>query len=117
MATVTKFESLRELQRIAVGDSYLTPREYQVVAMYIDGHRQSVMPGLLACCVQTINRHLRSAKDRTGAKTLYELVAMVAAADAIRGRGRSSNQESNGRIWSMPSTVVDLPGTAPSRAL
>jgi DNA-binding CsgD family transcriptional regulator len=107
--TRTRFEAWREQRRVVVGDSYLTPREYQVISMYIDGLRQAEMPNKLACSVKTINAHIRVARERVGARTLNELIAMVAASDALRGRGRSSNR--------VAVTGTNGPGTAPSRVL
>lgn len=89
---ITKFESLLQRRRIAVGDSYLRAREYQILAMYIDGYRLKQMPAMLACARKTIDSHMQAAKHRLGAKTLHQLIAMTAAADAIRGLGRSSNR-------------------------
>lgn len=104
----THCERVRQRQRIPVGIGYLTPREYQVIAMYIDGIRQGDMPNLMACRVKTIQSHLSAARHRLGAKTINQLIAMVARADAFRERDRSSNRE--------PSTVT-APGAAPSRVL
>lgn len=105
---VTSFEEWRQRGRITVGDSYVTPREYQCIRMYISGRRQSDMLAELRCSKKTVNNHLRSAKLRLGANTLHQLIAMVAVSDALRGRDRSSNRE--------PLTV-NAPGAAPSRGL
>lgn len=122
--TRTRFEDRRARERIAVGNSYLTPREYQVIAMYIDGVRQAEMPRMLACGVKTINSHLRVSRERLGAKTIHQLVAMVAAADALRERDRSSNRDDSRSTVSAARNRVDAvtgdsigPGAAPSRAL
>ncbi len=89
----TRFESWRQSGRITVGDSYLTPREYECISMYITGMKQSEMVAKLRCSDKTINSHLRAAKIRLGASTIHQLIAMVAASDALRGRGRSSNRD------------------------
>lgn len=120
----TRFEQRRQRDRIEVGDSYLTPREYQCIAMYIDGVRPSAMSLMLALSRKTIDSHLRVARERVGAKTLPQLIAMVARADALRERDRSSNRDDSRSTVSAARNRVDAvtgdsigPGAAPSRAL
>lgn len=122
----TPFERYIQRQRIPVADSYLTQREYQCVRMYMDGVRRAEMAAKLGCSRRTIEGHMRVARDRVGANTTHQLIAMVASADALRGRGRSSNRDSlerprderastSNRVDALDSTID--PGTAPSRAL
>ncbi len=107
--TRTRYEASLQRQRIAVGESYLTPREYQIVAMYIDGVALADMPRLLACSRKTLHTNLHKAKDRLQARTIYQLIALVAVSDALRQRGRSSNRDAV--------TGNRGPGAAPSRAV
>ncbi len=81
------------LARIPVADSYLRPREYQILKMYIAGARHADMPATLRCSPRTIDAHISAAKHRVGANTIHQLIAMVATADALRERGRPSNRE------------------------
>jgi DNA-binding CsgD family transcriptional regulator len=84
--TLTLFETRRQRDRIIVGSSYLTPREYQIVSLYIDGCKFADMPNQLGCTDKTVQRHMQVAKERIGALTIHQLIAMVAAADALRVR-------------------------------
>jgi DNA-binding CsgD family transcriptional regulator len=122
--TSTRLERRRQADRIIVGDSYLTPREYQIIAAYMDGARQADIPNAIGCARRTIDSHIRVAKDRLGARTIHQLIAMVATADAIRERGCSSNRESasgehpeRAQGASMPLTVTSACGAAPPRSL
>lgn len=82
--TATRAERARQSLRIIVGDSYLTQREYQCVAMYADGVRPSQMPKKMACARKTIDALIQRAKERLAANSIHHLVAIVARADAIR---------------------------------
>ncbi len=89
----TPYERHIEHLRIAVGESYVTSAEYQVVAAYIDGIAPGLIPQMLCRSRKTIGAQISTAKVRLNAKTIYELIAKVARADALRGRGSPSNRD------------------------
>lgn len=80
----TRFEIFLDGQRVAVGESYLTLREHEVVELYSKGMRRLEISVKLRCAPQTVDSHLHKAKIRIQARTIYELVAKVVVADALR---------------------------------
>lgn len=104
----TRAESRRQSERIIVAESYLTPREYQVVALYIDGLRNAEICATLRMAPQTVGNHILRASERIGANTIYQLIAMVAASDALRGRGRTSNRDTKSVVGPHDGASADL---------
>jgi DNA-binding CsgD family transcriptional regulator len=81
---------LRNAQRIA--GTWLTARQRDVIRLYATGSTRAEVMSRLGLTSATIDSHLRRARHRTGARTLYQLVAMIAAEP--RERGRPSNRHS-----------------------
>lgn len=106
----TRYEDHLKGMRVELGEGYVTAAEYQVIAMYIDGASRSQIAKSLMRSDRTIDSQITQAKARTGARTIYQLIAMTAASDALRERGRSSN-EANPAVGGWGSRA------APSRVL
>lgn len=80
-AMMTPAEQRIQENRVPVGNSYLTMREWNVISMYISGYSQKSIAADLRMRVRTVNGHVQKAKDRLGLTTIYQLVALVAVAN------------------------------------
>jgi DNA-binding CsgD family transcriptional regulator len=85
--------ALRNAERVA--NTWLTARQREVLSMYAAGMARHQILGALNIGKKTIDNHIRSAKLRLGAATLYQAVAMYAMATNLKARGRSSKQQSS----------------------
>ncbi len=62
----------------------LTARQLQVLALLADGLRAEDIAGRLGITTTTVYRHIERAKQRTGLRSLSELVAVVVRAEMLR---------------------------------
>lgn len=76
----TPYERHIQVLRVPIGRSYLTPREYQIVSLLSEGDTPKQVAGKLCRSRKTVERLLRNALERTGAKSSHQLVAMLVAA-------------------------------------
>lgn len=73
--------SKRQLNRIPIANTYLTLRQYRILELYCDGYRQSQIAQVLAMNRKTIDSHLERIKERLGASTLHQAIAIFAASE------------------------------------
>jgi len=66
-------------QRTPLSTSRLTARQLQVTLLLRDGLRQTEIAGCLGISVRQVERLLGAARERAGATTTSELVAMLAS--------------------------------------
>lgn len=108
--TQTAYEQHLQKFRYPLDCGYLTSAEHRIVKAYMQGASQADLARSIGRSKKTIQEQLRRARTRTGARTIHQLIAMVARADALRERGRSSN-EANPAVGGWGSRA------APSRVL
>jgi len=64
----------------------LTPRERQVLDLIVDGHTNRAIAELLTISDKTVEAHRARVMDKTGAKSLAELMKIVMALDLHQGK-------------------------------
>lgn len=64
----------------------LTPRERQVLDLIVDGHTNRAIAELLTISDKTVEAHRARVMEKTGAKSLAELMKIVMALDLHQGK-------------------------------
>lgn len=111
--------------RVPVANSYVTQAEAEVLSLRAQGMTSRQIGKRLSKHFKTVETLLLRARERFNAETNFELVAIYAASQKLRGRGRSSNRDflAAERVTCGAPSSVDAPdsaigpGTAPTRAL
>jgi DNA-binding NarL/FixJ family response regulator len=69
----------QQANRIPIGSSYVTRREFSILTLYCNGSGQKEAAAKLAAAPKTIDSILLKVKQRLKAKTLHEAIATFAA--------------------------------------
>lgn len=57
---------------------YLSPRQYEIVRLLVDGYTQRAVAHALGLSLQTVKNHLYEARHRVGVETTAQVMVAVA---------------------------------------
>lgn len=71
---------------MAVANTYLSPRQHQVITLYSRGHKRAEIANLLQRSPKTIDNHVGRSIATLGARNIHHAIAIVAVSNALDDR-------------------------------